>query len=290
MKIDFKIKKVIITIIFVATVLVFASVIGYHYYQQKELQKKIDTAILQLENKENDFNKEESRESKVSLLQSFSEEHTNYKQSKDMIEEIDKEYHLIISNMQNKLKEEYDKILVENTLKDIDKIDDKDKLNNFKAKLNDLLKIIESEKGIVCSENELKKYEIDIGNLVKTYEDRVNVIEKEEQAKKEAEQQSNIQSSQKPNSNVSSESSSSNNRNSSSNSGSNSNGISSSNNNANSSSNSGSSSNGWKKPWFELHWDVDLETGEKIPGTDCWYDPQTGNVYDLNGNQIGGRW
>ena len=85
MKINFKSKKVMIPIIIVVIILVVASVFGYHYYQQQELQKKINTAIAQIEKAETDFNKEDTREDKLALLQSVSREHADYEKSKDII-------------------------------------------------------------------------------------------------------------------------------------------------------------------------------------------------------------
>ena len=67
-----------IPIIIVVIILVVASVFGYRYYQQQELQKKIDTAIAQIEKTETDFNKEDTREDKLVLLQSISREHADY--------------------------------------------------------------------------------------------------------------------------------------------------------------------------------------------------------------------
>ena len=96
-------KKIIILIIISIMLLSVISIVGYRYYQQQEVQKKIDVLTLQLENKENDFNEEDTREDKILLLKSILEEHTNYEKSKDMIEEIDEKYHLVISNMQNNL-------------------------------------------------------------------------------------------------------------------------------------------------------------------------------------------
>lgn len=184
-------KKTIILIIISIMLLSVISIFGYRYYQQQEVQKKIDVLTLQLENKENDFNEEDTREDKVSILKSVLEEHTDYEKSKDMIEEIDEKYHSIISNMQNKLKEEYDKILIENTLKDIDKIDDKSQLENSKKSLNDLLSLIKTEENIVSTKSEVEKYDKDINSLIKSYDERLNEIEEaerkaaEEEAKKQ---------------------------------------------------------------------------------------------------------
>ena len=73
-----------------------------------------------------------------------------------MIKEIDEKYHSVIANMQKVFKEEYDKSLTDNTLKDIDKISDKGQLNNAKTKLNELLQTIQNEKDIICMEDEVK--------------------------------------------------------------------------------------------------------------------------------------
>lgn len=195
MKINFKSKKVIIPIIIAVIVLIIASVLGYRYYQQQELQKKIDIAIAQIEKTETDFNKGDTREDKLTLLQSISKEHVDYEKSKDVIKEIDEKYHSVISDMQKVFREEYDKTLTDNMLKDIDKISDKEQLNNAKTKLNELLKTIQGEKDVVCTENEVNEYETKITDLVKSYEDRVTAIEKEEQAKKEAEEKAQQASS-----------------------------------------------------------------------------------------------
>lgn len=266
-------KKNIILIIISIMLLSVISIVGYRYYQQQEVQKKIDVLTLQLENKENDFNEEDTREDKILLLKSILEEHTNYEKSKDMIEEIDEKYHLVISNMQNNLKEEYDKILVENTLKDIDKIDDKNKLENAKKSLNDLLSLIKAEENIVSTKSEVEKYGNDINSLIKSYDERLNEIDEAERKATEEETKK-----QQQNNYVGGNG----------NSGSNSN---SGGGNYNTSGNGNSSSNGGNKydGWYH-GWNTDLETGEKIPGSDYWQDPQTGNQYDKDGNQVGGIW
>lgn len=186
MKISFKSKKVIIPIFIAVIVLIIASVLGYRDYQQQELQKKIDTAIAQIEKTETDFNKGDTREDKLTLLQSISKEHVDYEKSKDVIKEIDEKYHSVISDMQKVFREEYNKTLTDNTLKEIDKISDKEQLNTDKTNLNELLQTIQNEKDIVCTESEVKEHETKITDLIKSYEDRITKIEEEE--KKAAEE------------------------------------------------------------------------------------------------------
>ena len=243
MKINFKSKKFIIPIIIVVIVLVVASVLGYRYYQEQELQKKIDTAIAEIEKTETDFNKEDTREDKFALLQSVSKEHTDYEKSKDMIKEIDEKY--VIADMQKVFKEEYDKTLTDNTLKDIDKISDKEQLNNAKTKLNELLQTIQKEKDIVCTENEVKEYETKITDLVKSYEDRATAIEKEEQAKKEAEEKKAKEEAERQAAQQNSQSQSSSGNSSYSSGGS----------NSSSGSSGGSNSSGYTGNWERWEWD-----------------------------------
>ena len=51
---------------------------------------------------------------------------------------------------------------------------------------------------------------------------------------------------------------------------------------------SGNSSSNGKN--YEHWWSYYLNTGEKIEGSDAWKDPSTGNMYDKDGNQVGGIW
>ena len=165
--------------------------------------------------------------------------------------------------MKNVFREEYDKILTDNTLNDIDKISGKEQLNNAKTKLNELLQTIQNEKDIICTENEVKEYETKITDLVKSYEDRVTAIEKEEQekkAKEEAERQAAQQNSQ----NQSSSGNSS---------------YSSGGSNGNSgSSGGGSSSNNGR--YFEGDEGIDIAPDVNDPSK--WY--------DRNGNEVDNEW
>ena len=88
--------------------------------------------------------------------------------------------------MQKVFREEYNKTLTDNTLKEIDKISDKEQLNTDKTNLNELLQTIQNEKDIVCTESEVKEHETKITDLIKSYEDRITKIEEEE--KKAAEE------------------------------------------------------------------------------------------------------
>lgn len=259
MKINFKRKKFIISIIIVVIVLIVMSVLGYSYNQKQELQKKIEIAIVEIEKMGTNFNKQDAREEKLVILQTVLKEHNDYKKSKDMIKEIDEKYQSIISDMQNFFIEEYNKTLSDNTLNNIDKISNKEYLKNSSRELNELLQAIQNEKDTVCKEDKVKEYEIQITDLLKLYKVRVTAIEQEENKK-------NVTSNNSNSSNTSNGNSSNNNGNNS-NSG-----------NSNGSGNGGpvlGPSNSW-----ENYYD---ENGNFVSG---WQSDANGNRthHDANGN------
>ena len=184
-KINLISKKLTISTI-VAIILIVLAIFVYNSYQKQELQKKIDGAIAQIEQIEKDFDSKETREDKLTILNSLLKEHSEYEQNKDMIDKVDDKYHAIIVEIQKSFKDEYEKILNENTLKDVNKISNREQLSNAKTKLNELLQSVQNEKGIVCMENEVKEYEKKITDLAKSYDDRLTAIEKAEEVKKKA--------------------------------------------------------------------------------------------------------
>ncbi len=180
MEINFKSKKIIALIITAVIILAVVSALGYHYYQQQKLERKIDEAFSRIEKTEEDFNGKDTREDKIAVLQHISEEYAEYEKSDDVIEEVEEKYLSVISDMQKVLKEEYDKILAGNTLKDIDKIGDKEQLSNAAAELGDLLQTIQDETGIVCTEDEAAEYETKIAAYIKDYDERIAAIDAEQ--------------------------------------------------------------------------------------------------------------
>lgn len=286
-KSNFSKNKTIISILIII-VLVFISIISYNYYQEKERQEMVDTYIAQIQKAEKEFLTTEKREEKINVLKLLLKDYEEYKETSDNIEKIHKEYDITISNIQKQFKDEYEKIIKDNTLEDIENINDKDKINTLKNNLINLLEIIKSEIDIVSTEGEVKKYEENINVLINSYDNRTKSIEEaekkaeeerlaKEQAEKErlAKEQAEAkikQEENKQNPNTNSSNQSNNNQNS---------------NNSNSSSNSANSNKlsnciNWNDI-VKHTWSTDPNTGEKIEGTDTYVDSK-GNVYDVNGN------
>lgn len=95
-------------------------------------------------------------------------------------------------------KSKDNKQITKNTLKDVSKINDKDKLNKNTKTLQTLLKTI-SAKTKIYTEKEIKEYTTKINKLIKVNNDRIKAIEKAEkeaEAKAEQERQQQQQSQQ----------------------------------------------------------------------------------------------
>lgn len=207
-KVNFFKKEKIITTCGII-ILVIISIIGFNYYQKQEKQKKIDTYIREIQKTEKEFSVDEKREDKINVLKSLLKEREKYEQSDNNIDEVRIEYNEIISSMQKYFKDEYNKALQDSKLEEVDKISDKKILNSNKINLITLLKTIQSEKEIILTTDEYKKYEDNINGLIKTYDARLAVIEekdkKEEEelkSKEEVKKKDNKQSSTQQNYNV----------------------------------------------------------------------------------------
>ena len=283
-KIDLSNKKVII-FIGIIIVIIAGSLLTYHFYQKQELQKSIDTAIAKIEKVEKEFNAKKSKEDKMLTLQSLLKEHEKYEKDKDMINEVDDEYHSTISNMQKVFIKEYDQKLKENTLNDLDKIDDKEKLINAKSSLEDVLKTIKSEKDVVANDTDIKKYGSKINTLTTSYTERIAKIEEAEK-KVEEERLAKEEEERKAQEEATKNNQSSSNNNYVGNNSGNSNSSNSGAGNGNSSNNNGGNSNTGGGTWhdgYEYSWII-RDDGVKI---EFYLDRATGNTYDMNGNFTG---
>lgn len=180
-------KKLIgITVIVIILAVIF-SVGGYTVYKQnkiKERSAKVKTEIT--ENWEK-FEKEEDRNKKLEIFAEVKTDKSAYQKEKDYQEEVVKEFDNLLKKMKSFFSDDYDKAIAENTLADIEKNTDKEKITTAKNNLENLLNTIESEKSIL----KLEKFEEKISNiqeLITQYTNRIKAIE-EEEAKKKAEEE-----------------------------------------------------------------------------------------------------
>lgn len=187
-------KTKIIGVIIVVVVLLCGGV-GYFLYQANAKQEVIDKKIEEISDIEKKFSVSEKREDKINMLKSILADMDEYNESKDNFKEVSEKYESVVSSMQDVFLKEYDAVIKENTLDDIENLEDMEIINTNRDNLNELSSLIESEKKYTFSkESESGKYTQEIDSLVESYSSRIEVLEKEqkkaeEEAQKKAEEE-----------------------------------------------------------------------------------------------------
>lgn len=292
-------RKITILVAIIAIILGVALFAKWEMDKQ-QLEKEISEQLIAVEQWNGKINDEKDDAKKLEMLKSLIKEYDEYKKG-DNHAEVNSKYEAIIKDVKSVFVKKYNKTLSDSTLKNVDKIDDKSTLNKANKSLKDLLKTVNGDEGkITLSESQIKDYGDKINDLINKYDKRVKAIEKKEKEQKEKEEaerkakeeaeakaaeEQQKQLEQQQNNAVNSGNNGGNSYQQPSNGGGS--GNSSNSNSGNSSSNNNSNSNNGGKvdiSRLEHHWDVDLDTGEKVPGSDVWFDRATGNNYDANGN------
>ena len=180
-------KKVVLITTIVIILAVICSVGGYTVYNQNKIKERSAEVKAEIVGNWEKFDKEEERSKKLEIFEKVETDKSAYQKEKDYQEEVVKEFDNLLKKMKSFFSEDYDKVIAENTLTDIEKNTDKEKITTAKGNLENVLNIIESEKSIL----KLEKFEEKISNiqeLITQYTNRIKVIE-EEEAKKKAEEE-----------------------------------------------------------------------------------------------------
>lgn len=186
-------KAKIISIISVVLILIIG-IAGYFMYQKAEEEKAIKKSLNKITKTETSFSKVETHEEKLNILKSCINEMTDYNKSKENFKQVTDKYKSAISSMQEVFTKEYDSIIEENTLSNLDSLDDISAITNNKDNLSSLLSTIEAEKDYVLSSNDdFESYQQKITELTESYTNRITALEEakkkaEEEAKRKAEE------------------------------------------------------------------------------------------------------
>lgn len=187
-------KAKIISIISVVLILIIG-IAGYFMYQKAEEEKAIKKSLNKITKTETSFSKVETHEEKLNILKSCINEMTDYNKSKENFKQVTDKYKSAISSMQEVFTKEYDSIIEENTLSNLDSLDDISAITNNKDNLSSLLSTIEAEKDYVLSSNDdFESYQQKITELTESYTNRITALEEakkkaEEEAKRKAEEE-----------------------------------------------------------------------------------------------------
>lgn len=187
-------KTKIISIISIILILIIG-IVGYFMYQKAEEEKAIQKSLNNITTTETSFSKAETHEEKLNILKSSITEMENYNKSKDHFEQVTNKYKSSISAMQEDFIKEYDSIIEQNTLNNIDSLEDISVITNNKDNLSSLLSTMEAEKDYVFSSNDdFGNYQQKITELTESYTNRIAILEEakkkaEEEAKRKAEEE-----------------------------------------------------------------------------------------------------
>ncbi len=187
-------KAKIISIISVVLILIIG-IAGYFMYQKSEEEKSIKENLNNITKIETSFSKAETHEEKLNILKSCITEMTDYNKSKEHFEQVTDKYKSTISSMQEVFAKEYDSIIEENTLSNLDSLEDVSTITNNKNNLSSLLSTIDAEKDYVFSSNDdFESYQQKITELTESYTNRITALEEakkkaEEEAKRKAEEE-----------------------------------------------------------------------------------------------------
>ena len=191
--------------IFILTILVIAAVaicvIGifakkaYDRHQEEIRIQAIETKNGEIDQEYENFEKEQDRDKKLETLKNEVANATEYEKTEGAYEECSAHYAKMIAQMKSYFVNDYDvtiKTISDEIGDGVEKVEDKDKLkkacSEF-ATFQDTLKKDYENHGTI-EEDKFKEYNDTVDTYVKKYSDRVSAIEKaEEEAKKKAEEE-----------------------------------------------------------------------------------------------------
>lgn len=246
---------------------------GLHYYKTKKL---IDEANTQIAEFSNSITAEQDRDKQFEMLCEFKEKTAEYEKSEKSITKISDMCNDEITKIKADFKDYYNSIISENTLSDIENITDKSALNSVLNNLDSLLSVLQSESSVTLTDEEYAEINSKTENLKTQYSKQILVIEEQEKAAKEAAERETAEKAAAEKSKAEAvreeQNSSKNSTTAQSNYSVNSNG--------NTNNSAPTKITDFSK--YGHSWDVNPETGEKIPYSDEYVDSK-GNVYNYKG-------
>lgn len=155
----------------------------------------INTKNSEIDKEYKKFDSEEDRNAKLELLKIEYEKFEKYKKSEEYQKECETRYNKIINQMKEYFISDYDnsvKTISDKIGKDVDKIGDKDSLKNAVTDFTNFKETLKNdyENYSTINEDKFNEYNYTVDSYVTKYNDRVTAIEKaEEEARKKAEEE-----------------------------------------------------------------------------------------------------
>ncbi len=176
---------IIVIVILLAVGVFFAVKVSSKNKDKEQNLKNFKSDIVQVRK---DFDTNDDETVKLEKLKEMISDYSEYA-DKSLTEkgldentdkEVDEDYSKEIAAMRKYFTDEYQIIIDENTLNDVDKIDDKDELNKAIENLTNLKTLIFSERKAVYEVGEETNTINEISTLIESYSDRIGNIESAE--------------------------------------------------------------------------------------------------------------
>ena len=168
--------KTIISIVSIIVALVICF-FGYNLYQKKQAEVVSAEKLTALHELTKQFNDENDRNNKFNLLKDTLDEQSKYNLNSYKDPKVKDEFKNSINIMRDYFHRDYDNTIKENNISDLNNTSDESKFSDKKAKLDNLIKVIEKEKDITFeTDQKAQEKKSEIEKLVKKYEERINEL------------------------------------------------------------------------------------------------------------------
>ena len=177
--------KTIISIVLIIVALVICF-FGYNLYQKKQAEVISAEKLTALHELTKQFNDENDRNNKFNLLKDTLDEQSKYNLNSYKDSKVKDEFKNSINIMRDYFHKDYDNTIKKNNISDLNNTSDESKFSDKKAKLDNLIKVIEKEKDITFeTEQQAQEKKSEVEKLIKKYEERRPELGKKEKETEE---------------------------------------------------------------------------------------------------------
>ena len=162
-----------VVIIGLIVIMIVGGFMGYKFYEAGIAKEAVTSYKSIIKEDYQSFKKEKNRTKKLNILEEMIQNSNQYLNSSNADAGVKKEYKNMINKMKNYFKNDYNKIIKDNTIADVDTVMDQNVLNSSISNLKNLLVTIDEDKNVL-TKKEVSKYENKINSLITTYTNKIN--------------------------------------------------------------------------------------------------------------------
>ena len=162
-----------VVIIGLIVIMIVGGFMGYKFYEAGIAKEAVTSYKSIIKEDYQSFKKEKNRTKKLNILEEMIQNSNQYLNSSNADASVKKEYKNMINKIKNNFKNDYNKIIKDNTIADVDTVMDQNVLNSSISNLKNLLVTIDEDKNVL-TKKEVSKYENKINSLITTYTNKIN--------------------------------------------------------------------------------------------------------------------